>query len=39
MREASAEEKRHEKAVEQYGFDPNDLVTRLLNGKKEKEKG
>jgi len=39
IREASVEEKRHEEAVKQYGFDPNDLIARLLNRKKEKGKG
>lgn len=38
IRSASEEEKRREKALETYGFDPNELMKRLLNGKKEKEK-
>ncbi|QRG65741.1 MFS transporter [Brevibacillus choshinensis] len=32
------EEKRKEGAVERYGFDPDDLIKRILSGKKEKEK-
>lgn len=32
------EEKRREKAVEKFGFDPNELINRVMTGKKEKEK-
>ncbi|MBG9944887.1 MFS transporter [Brevibacillus formosus] len=31
-------EKQRERAMERYGFDPNELVKRVLSGKKEKEK-
>ncbi|MFA4132289.1 MULTISPECIES: MFS transporter [unclassified Brevibacillus] len=31
-------EEQRERAIERYGFDPNDLVKRVLSGKKEKEK-
>jgi ACDE family multidrug resistance protein len=32
------EEKRKAAAVEKFGFDPNEMITQLLSGKKEKEK-
>lgn len=32
------EEKRREKAVEKFGFDPNELINRVMTGNKEKEK-
>ncbi|GAB1529403.1 MULTISPECIES: MFS transporter [Brevibacillus] len=31
-------EEQRERAIERYGFDPNELVKRVLSGKKEKEK-
>ncbi|GED60332.1 MFS transporter [Brevibacillus formosus] len=31
-------EEQRERAMERYGFDPNELVKRVLSGKKEKEK-
>ncbi|WP_064200558.1 MFS transporter [Brevibacillus brevis] len=31
-------EEQRERAIERYGFDPNELVKRMLSGKKEKEK-
>ncbi|NQF14002.1 MFS transporter [Brevibacillus sp. HB1.3] len=31
-------EQQRERAIERYGFDPNELVKRVLSGKKEKEK-
>ncbi|MFD2371091.1 MFS transporter [Brevibacillus sp. GCM10020057] len=32
------EEKRREAAVRKFGFDPNELIKRILSGRKEKEK-
>ena len=34
----TGETKRRERAVEKFGFDPNELVKRVLTGNKEKEK-
>ncbi|GED30645.1 MFS transporter [Brevibacillus centrosporus] len=35
---ATPDEKRKETAVEKYGFDPDELLKRILSGQKEKEK-
>jgi ACDE family multidrug resistance protein len=38
VKSETQEEKQREKAVDTYGFDPNALIDRLMNGKKKKEK-